>query len=108
MPPWQDTPRAHSEISSLLRPSDHVKREAGGKPPEPVLCLRFSGSIFVMPLAVAVGVVALIFGAALGYWIRHQHVGAEILAEKRNSENLATQLAQREVLLRNRKRTPQL
>jgi len=52
-----------------------------------------------MPLAVVIGVVALIFGAALGYWIRHQHIRAEILAEKRNSENLATQLAQREILL---------
>ncbi len=99
MPPWQDTPRAHSEISSLLRPSGHVKREAGGNPPEPVLCLRFSGSIFVMPLAVVVGVVALIFGAALGYWIRHQSVRAEILAEKRSNENLVAQLAQRETSL---------
>jgi DNA recombination protein RmuC len=52
-----------------------------------------------MPLAVVVGVVALIFGAVLGYWIRHQGVGARMLAEKQKSEELAAQLARREILL---------
>jgi DNA recombination protein RmuC len=52
-----------------------------------------------MPLAVVVGVVALIFGAALGYWIRHQSVRAEILAEKQKSESLESQIVRREASL---------
>src|SRR5580698_4411978 len=92
----QDTPRAHPEISSLLRPQDRVKRATGGNPPGPVLCLRFSGSIFVMPLTAVFAVATLIVGVAIGYWIRNQIVRAEILAEKQNNENLAKQFAERE------------
>jgi DNA recombination protein RmuC len=52
-----------------------------------------------MPLAVILSVVALLAGAALGYWIHQQQVRGEILAEKRASESLAVQLAERENLL---------
>jgi DNA recombination protein RmuC len=52
-----------------------------------------------MPLAVVFVVIALFLGAAIGYWIRHQSVRAEILAEKQKNENLAAQLAQRETSL---------
>jgi DNA recombination protein RmuC len=48
-----------------------------------------------MPLAVVIAVATLLFGVAVGYWIRHQSVRAEILAR----ENLAEQLVQREALL---------
>jgi len=52
-----------------------------------------------MPLAVVIAVIALLLGAAIGYWIRHQSIRGEILAEKQNNVNLTAQLAQREVLL---------
>jgi DNA recombination protein RmuC len=52
-----------------------------------------------MLLAVFIGIVALLIGAVVGYWLRNLHVRAELVAEKRNSENLAAQLAQREILL---------
>ncbi len=52
-----------------------------------------------MPLAVVFVVIALLLGAAIGYWIRHQSVRAEILSEKQKNENLASQLVQREISL---------
>jgi DNA recombination protein RmuC len=65
-----------------------------------MLCLCFSGSIFVMPLAVILSVVALLIGVAVGYWIHQQQVRGEILAEKRAGESLAAaQLAECKNLL---------
>lgn len=64
-----------------------------------MLCLRFSGSIFVMPLAVVISGVALLLSVGIGYWIRSQSLRAEISVEKQNRENLAAQLAQREAAL---------
>ncbi|HTZ90623.1 MAG TPA: DNA recombination protein RmuC [Alloacidobacterium sp.] len=47
-----------------------------------------------MPLAVVIAVVALLLGAAIGYWIRNQSVRSELSAVAQNNENLTVQLAE--------------
>ncbi|HVW77560.1 MAG TPA: DNA recombination protein RmuC [Alloacidobacterium sp.] len=49
-----------------------------------------------MPLVAVIAVVAVLLGVAIGYWMRSQSVSGEISAQKKNSESLAAQLAERE------------
>ena len=57
-----------------------------------------------MPLVAVIAVLAVLLGIAIGYWMRSQSVRSEVSAQKQNNENLAAQLAEREVSLEQARR----
>jgi DNA recombination protein RmuC len=65
-----------------------------------VLCFSISATIFAMPLVTVFVVLALILGAAIGYWMRHLSAYAELRAKSAALESTSAQLAEREKQLR--------